>query len=123
MKTKFAIGCLVQWYECDIIEEYVDSLKDAVEAYDGQVIIDFTIVGNQGLEKCISEEQMNQCIEKIDRVLNSSLLLKATQTQQGNFDQKTFYFFLYRTCSERVPNWAISQLCLPTSLPLLVLRE
>ena len=29
MKTKFAIGCLVQWYECDIIEEYVESLKDA----------------------------------------------------------------------------------------------
>ena len=24
MKTKFAIGCLVQWYECDIIEEYVN---------------------------------------------------------------------------------------------------
>ncbi len=70
MKTKFAIGCLVQWYECDIIEEYVDSLKDAVEAYDGQVIIDFTIVGNQDLEKCISEEQMNQCIEKIESICN-----------------------------------------------------
>ena len=28
MKTKFAIGCLVQWYECDIIEEYVNSLND-----------------------------------------------------------------------------------------------
>tara|TARA_Y100001937_G_scaffold127029_1_gene197902 strand:+ start:520 stop:1473 length:954 start_codon:yes stop_codon:yes gene_type:complete len=70
LKTKFAIGCLVQWYECDIIEEYVDSLKDAVEAYDGQVIIDFTIVGNQDLEKCISEEQMNQCIEKIESICN-----------------------------------------------------
>ena len=70
MKTKFAIGCLVQWYECDIIEEYVDSLKDAIEAYDGQVIVDFTIVGNQDLEKCISEEQMKQCIGKIDRICN-----------------------------------------------------
>jgi hypothetical protein len=27
MKTKFAIGCLVQWYECDIIEEYVERSK------------------------------------------------------------------------------------------------
>ena len=70
MKTKFAIGCLVQWFECDIIEEYVDSLKDAIEAYDGQVIVDFTIVGNQDLEKCISEEQMKQCIGKIDRICN-----------------------------------------------------
>jgi len=70
MKTKFAIGCLVQWFECDIIEEYVDSLKDAIEAYDGQVIVDFTIVGNQDLEKCISEQQMKQCIGKIDRICN-----------------------------------------------------
>ena len=40
MKTKFAIGCLVQWYECDIIGEYVESLKDAIENYDGEVIVD-----------------------------------------------------------------------------------
>ena len=70
MKTKFAIGCLVQWYECDIIEEYVDSLKDAIKSYDGQVIVDFTIVANQDLEKCISEKQMNQCIGKIERICN-----------------------------------------------------
>ena len=70
MKTKFAIGCLVQWYECDIIEEYVDSLNDAIEQYDGQVIVDFTVVMNQDLEKCISEEQMNKCIEKIESICN-----------------------------------------------------
>lgn len=70
MKTKFAIGCLVQWYECDIIEEYVDSLKDAISEYDGQVIIDFTVVMNQDLEKCISEEQLNKCIEKIESICN-----------------------------------------------------
>jgi len=70
LKTKFAIGCLVQWYECDIIEEYVDSLKDAIKSYDGQVIVDFTIVANQDLEKCISEKQMNQCIGKIERICN-----------------------------------------------------
>ena len=70
MKTKFAIGCLVQWYECNIIEEYVDSLKDAIDQYDGQVIIDFTVVMNQDLEKCISEEQMNKCIEKIESICN-----------------------------------------------------
>ena len=69
MKTKFAIGCLVQWYECDIIEEYVDSLKDAINAYDGEVIIDFTIVGNQDLEKCISKEQYKKCIHKIESIL------------------------------------------------------
>lgn len=70
MKTKFAIGCLVQWYECDIIEEYVETLKDSLNEYDGQVIIDFTIVGNQDLEKCISEKQHVKCIEKINTICN-----------------------------------------------------
>tara|TARA_R110000824_G_scaffold204469_4_gene389183 strand:- start:84 stop:1037 length:954 start_codon:yes stop_codon:yes gene_type:complete len=71
MKTKFAIGCLVQWYECDIIEEYVDSLKDAMDCYeDGQVVVDFTIVGNQDLEECISLAQFDICIEKIESICN-----------------------------------------------------
>jgi len=70
MKTKFAIGCLVQWFECDMIEQYVDSLKDAIKQYDGQVIVDFTIVTNEDLEKCISKEQMNKCIDKIESICN-----------------------------------------------------
>ena len=70
MKTKFAIGCLVQWYEVDIIAEYVDSLKEAIGQYDGQVIIDFTIVGNQDLEQCISKEQLDKCIDKIQSICN-----------------------------------------------------
>ena len=69
MKTKFAIGCLVQWYECDIIEEYVESLKDAIKNYDGEVITDFTIITNEDLEKCISAEKKNECVEKIGSIL------------------------------------------------------
>jgi len=65
MKTKFAIGCLVQWYECDIIEEYVDSLKDAIDTYDGEVIVDFTICINQDLEKCIDDLKLEECHKKI----------------------------------------------------------
>ncbi len=69
MKTKIAIGCLVQWYECDIIEEYVESLKDAIKNYDGEVTIDFTIITNEDLEKCISGKKKNECIEKIGSIL------------------------------------------------------
>ena len=69
MKTKFAIGCLVQWYECDIIEEYVESLKDTIKSYDGEVIVDFSIITNEDLEKCINAEQKNKCIEKIGSIL------------------------------------------------------
>ena len=69
MKTKFAIGCLIQWYECDIIEEYVESLKDTIKNYNGEVVVDFTIITNEDLEKCISAEQKNKCIDKIGSVL------------------------------------------------------
>jgi len=65
MKTKFAIGCLVQWYEVDIIGEYVDSLRDAVNGYDGDVLIDFTICMNQDLEKCIDESELEDYRKKI----------------------------------------------------------
>jgi hypothetical protein len=65
MKTKFAIGCLVQWYECDIIDEYVESLKDAIENYDGEVMVDFCIVENESLEKCVSKQTKQDCLNKI----------------------------------------------------------
>mgnify|MGYP001304553346 CR=1 FL=1 len=63
--TKFAIGCLVQWYECDIIGEYIESLKDAIDEYDGEVLIDFNICTNQDLEECISQEKLQECEDKI----------------------------------------------------------
>ena len=61
MKTKFAIGCLVQWYEVDIIGEYIETLKEAMDVYDGKVIVDFTICMNQDLEKCVDEERLKLC--------------------------------------------------------------
>ena len=59
--TKFAIGCLVQWYEVNIIGEYIETLKEAIEEYEGEVIVDFTICMNQDLEKCVNEEQLKLC--------------------------------------------------------------
>ena len=49
--TKFAIGCLIQWYECNIIGEYVDSLREAINEYGGEVIVHFHITSNTDLEK------------------------------------------------------------------------
>ena len=53
MDTHFAIGCLVQWYETDIIEEYLQSVKDAIDHSKGKenVIIDIAIFTGQQLEK------------------------------------------------------------------------
>lgn len=69
MKTKFAIGCLVQWYEVHIISEYVETLKEAISQYDGEVVVDFRVVTNEDLEKCISTEQKEKCINNIKSTL------------------------------------------------------
>lgn len=56
--TKFAIGCLAQWYEIEIISEYIDSLIDSIENYEGEVLIDLTICTNQDLEKISEDKSM-----------------------------------------------------------------
>jgi len=60
-KTKFAIGCLVQWYEVDIIGEYIETLKESIKQYEGEVLVDFMVCMNQNLEKCVSKEQLELC--------------------------------------------------------------
>jgi hypothetical protein len=77
--TTFAIGCLVQWYECDIIKDYIDSLRDAIQDYDGEILVDFTICLNQDLEKCINTEQLKLCEAKIgNQILDVRFKTKIT---------------------------------------------
>ena len=71
MKTKFAIGVLVQWYESSIIEYYIDSLKDAIESYDGEVLIDICIISDTTLEKPTSDLDLSKAITKIKKICNS----------------------------------------------------
>ena len=70
-KTKFAIGCLVQWFECDIIEEYISTLQDAIKEYPGDsIIIDFCVITNEDLEKPTSKKNKEECINKISKLLS-----------------------------------------------------
>ena len=36
MNNKIAIGCLVQWYEIELVEEYLQSVKNAVDMIDNK---------------------------------------------------------------------------------------
>jgi len=67
MKTKFAIGCLVQWYESEIIKEYIETLNKACSSYDGKVLVDITVCVNQQLEKASSIKKLKECIRKINK--------------------------------------------------------
>lgn len=81
MKTKFAIGCLVQWYEYNIIGEYVDSLKDALDYYNGDVHVDFVVCTNQDLEQCESKEQFIKCQESIKNTLSDDRFTNTFTTE------------------------------------------
>jgi len=76
MKTKFAIGCLIQWYECDVVEDYIISLKEAIEEYGTprvDVEVHFAVSLSQKLEKCVSKEQLDKCKEKIHNLIHDNL--------------------------------------------------
>jgi hypothetical protein len=66
LKNKFVIGCLVQWYEIELIEEYLQSVRHALKYVDNSenVIVDITFTTNQQLER-IDETQIDMStIEK-----------------------------------------------------------
>lgn len=74
MKTKFAIGCLVQWYELDIIDGYLISLKNAIDLYDKEnVIIDIIVTDNTMLEKPVSDTVLKSCMSSIISKINTTL--------------------------------------------------
>ena len=65
LNNTFAIGCLVQWYEIEMIEEYLQSVKNAIEPIENKknVIVDLYLNVDQSLEK-IDESQTT--IEEIE---------------------------------------------------------
>lgn len=78
-KTKFAIGCLVQWYEVEMISEYVETLNEAIKEYDGSVIVDVTLVMNQDLEKTsLDRIEFLNIKEKIRKLFKNNVYLRDT---------------------------------------------
>jgi hypothetical protein len=74
-KTKFAIGCLVQWYEINIIKEYISSIKSSINNFNkNNVIIVFDLVANQALEKFDGSEDEFQ--ELINDLVNEIEFIK-----------------------------------------------
>jgi hypothetical protein len=93
MENKFAIGCLIQWYEAEIAKEYFDTLREAIKEYSGEVIVDMLVTTNEDLEKCISPEHKKYCIDKIisdagDFSLNITEDLVTIADYRREFNQK-----------------------------------
>lgn len=68
MQTKFAIGCLVQWYEIEMLPEYIDTLLAAVDLYDkDQVLIDIKLTTNQQLEQLDNSDRWKDILLQFNK--------------------------------------------------------
>ena len=83
--TKFAIGCLIQWYELKIIPEYISSIKGAISNYSKEnVKVDFSVVMGEQLE------QFDGTSEEFLIVYQDMIKLLHSLSQEG-FDVTTRY--------------------------------
>ncbi|MAG27377.1 hypothetical protein CMI47_17740 [Candidatus Pacearchaeota archaeon] len=73
LKYKYAIGCLVQWYEVEILGEYIESVNNALDQIDNKenVMVDFHVNMNQDLEKCDEVYSLKEIEEKLKKLLEN----------------------------------------------------
>ena len=59
LKNKFAIGCLIQWYEIELIPLYLESVKQSLDHIENKenIIVDLYFNTSQALEK-VDESQI-----------------------------------------------------------------
>ncbi len=89
IKNKIAIGCLIQWYEIELIEEYLQSVKNAVDMIDNKdnVVIDLYFNCSEELEK-VDEKQIN--ISDIKQKYNDILKRLFGDYEYGGYNLKLF---------------------------------
>ena len=77
LKNKFAIGCLVQWYEIEMVGEYIESLKEALKEIENKenIWIDFVFTINQHLEKIDDSIKIEEIGEKFDKMIEDLKLV------------------------------------------------
>lgn len=72
MNNKIAIGCLIQWYEIELVEEYLQSVKNAIDMIDNKkdVIIDLYFNTDETLEKLDEDKiSMSSIRDKFNKIL------------------------------------------------------
>ena len=85
--TSFAIGCLVQWYEIEILSEYIDTVLDAVNNYEKDLVtIDIKLCINQDLEKLEKEDRLIYILSRFDEQIDRLAEFKTNFTiEKGLF--------------------------------------
>ena len=88
LSNKFAIGCLIQWYEIEMIEEYLQSVKNSLENIDNKdnVIVDLCFNLDQSLEKIDTDQCSLLDIENRFKVMENKLSNICNLTVRYNVD-------------------------------------
>jgi len=87
LKNKFAIGCLVQWYEVEIFEEYIESVVHSLRDIENKenVIVDICFNIAQNLEK-IDKNQI-----EINEIFQRFLKTRETLSTYNINSRTNFY--------------------------------
>lgn len=125
MNTKIAVGCLIQWYEIEIVDEYLNSLKSAIEMYknDKNIILDFEVYIGTMLEKptesFTTEELGQKILSKIDNLQNRFPDVTINKTLRKNLttiaDYRRDFNNLYSTIAD-VLVWGETDMLAPKEL-------
>ena len=89
LNNTFAIGCLVQFYEIDIIEDYLKSVKYSLENVENKdnVLVDICLNCNEGLEELDRNKiDMKQIIGMFSNMVKEHL-----PTTTFNINEKDIY--------------------------------
>ena len=116
-KTKFAVGCFVQWYEIEIIPEYIDSLVKAVNHYGkDHMLIDFTLSTNQDLEKIVNSKSMVDIVNsfnlQMDKLADFNTNIEITNELTTIADYRRRFNSNYATKAD-VLMWGESDMLIP----------
>lgn len=115
-KTKFAIGCLVQWYEADIIDEYLETLRHSIDAYDGEILVDILLSTNEDLEKCTSASDMDYCCDVITKsAIKHNFDIKQTNNLTTIADYRRMFNEMYCDIAD-VLIWGESDMLVPLQM-------
>ena len=72
LQNNFAIGCLIQWYEIELVEEYLQSVKNAIDNVENKenVIVDLFFNTSQALEKVDKTQiTLSEIIQKYHKII------------------------------------------------------
>ena len=84
-KPKIAIGTLIQWYEVEIVSEYLKSLVEAIKYYSKYrgaynkdygvetIYLDFEIHSGTMLEKPINDVRISDIVTQIKNTISSEI--------------------------------------------------